>query len=352
MSPVKDCPEIEHTVIDPSTENRELVRKLSSARVTFLSQVLPAVRQVRAPLVGGYLWLLAGWLRWSESVPESSTADQNRYWHALARLVDEVGSVGAFAAVSVAAYLIGSLVSEGIGFAIRHFGELDTDEMEQAREIWEAKYAAEVPIRLLAEAELRFNVALPLLIVTVVLPPTAWTLALLALVLALTTHGIWLLRTARLKWRIASRISRIDLDGGETGDGSARADEEGVESSLDAQPSLNDALDKLRELGPNAKLSAEAISQSDMMPAEGIRLTNPGPGSARRVSLLDGDNQDLPYFPRGTFPIDELPAGTDIRLPFKGDSTPTTTNLEFWLTWEDKHGSQRKLQKVRVGGFF
>ena len=320
--------------------------------MTFLSQILPAVRQVRAPVVGGYLWLLAGWLRWSESVPEPANAQENRYWHAMARLVDELGAVGAFAAVSVTAYLVGSLVAEGISLAIRQFGHLDTDEMEQAREIWEAKYAADVSIRLLAEAELRFNVAIPLLVVMAVLPPTAWTIALLLFVLALAAHGVWLLRTARLKWDIASRISRIDVGDGDglEPDGPDQAGAEHTAASDDGPSSLSGALDKLRELSPNAKLSAVALRQDEIMPAQGIRVTNPGPGSARRVSLLDGDDRELPYFPRGTFPIDELPAGTDLALQFKGDRVPTAGELEFWLTWEDKHGSQRKPQKVRIAG--
>lgn len=307
--------------------------------MTLLSQILPAFRQVRAPLVGGYLWLLAAWLHWSESVPTAGRHGGDRYWRAMERLIAQLGAAGTLAAVSVAAYLVGSVVAEIVSWAIRRRTGLDSDEMEQAREIWEAKYAAEVPIRLLAEAELRFNVAVPLIAVMFVLRPTLLTLAIVGLILVMIVHGRWLLRAARVKWDLAARISRID------------AAHQPEDADTDDPPArLNDALDKLRELSPNAKLSAEAVRSSEMFPAEGIRVTNPGPGSARRVVLLDGDSQELKYFDRGTFPIDELPAGTDIRLSFRTDHYPTASHLEFWLTWEDKHGSQRKLIKTRVGG--
>lgn len=337
--------------------------------MTLLSQLLPAVRQIRAPLVGGYLWLLAGWLRWAKSVPDSTDSDPGRYWEAVRRIVDELGDLGSLAAVSVAAYLLGSLVSEAIGQTVRHFAELDIDEMEQVREVWEAKYAAETPIRLFAEAELRLNIAPPLVAITLVLPPSLLSFALLTAVATLAMHGLWLLNRARTKWETALRISRIDTGEhleaeaqghGETATrGSLVAKDDGPNHSpsahapeTDTPPKLEDALDKLRELSPNAKVSAHALREGEFSMASGIQIVNTGPGAARRVSILDGDDAEVRFFKRGTFPIDELPAGTQIKIPFSYDTRPTTSELEFWLTWEDKHGSQRKLRKLDLAGHY
>lgn len=310
--------------------------------VTLLSQILPALRQVRAPLVGGYLWLLAAWLHWSESVPAAGSRGDDRYWRAMERLSSQLGAAGTLAAVSIAAYLVGSVVSEVVSWAIRLSTGLDSDEMEQAREIWQAKYAAEVPMRLLAEAELRFNVAVPLLAIMLVLRPTLLTLLLLGLILLMATHGWWLLRSAMVKWDLATRISRIDATD------STRQVKDADADDL-PRPGLHEALDELSQLAPNAQLSAEPFGESEMFPADGIRVTNPGPGSARQVVLLDGDNQELAYFDRGTFPIAELPPGTDVRLPFR--KRPSASQLQFWLVWEDRHGSQRELVRARVGGY-
>jgi hypothetical protein len=83
--------------------------------VNTLFSLLPGLRELRAPLIGGYLWLSAAWLVWGQSVPTSGTdSTYSRLWE----LINALGPVGDAAAVSVVAYLLGSLV-QSVVLAVR-----------------------------------------------------------------------------------------------------------------------------------------------------------------------------------------------------------------------------------------
>jgi hypothetical protein len=89
--------------------------------VNFLSQLLPGFRHVRAPLISGYLWLLAAWLLFADDLPRQH--DSPVYGRA-GELADAIGPVGVALVVSVAAYLVGSLVQFGLsslGFWLSRF---------------------------------------------------------------------------------------------------------------------------------------------------------------------------------------------------------------------------------------
>ena len=72
-----------------------------------LANLLPGVRELRSPLVAGYLWLLFAWLRWDEAVPTRGHAQGT--WHELYSAADTVGAIGIVIAASFLAYLVGSL---------------------------------------------------------------------------------------------------------------------------------------------------------------------------------------------------------------------------------------------------
>jgi len=75
-----------------------------------LSNVLPGLRELRGPLIAGYLWLIVAWLLVSPDVHARPEAG------ALGTLYDpgvEVGPIGIFVAVSVAAYLLGAVSQSG-----------------------------------------------------------------------------------------------------------------------------------------------------------------------------------------------------------------------------------------------
>jgi hypothetical protein len=72
-----------------------------------LSTLLPGIRELRAPLAAGYVWLLAAWIAFESRVPEADEAIGLAA--ALYRLNDAVSGFGLAIVASFAAYLIGSL---------------------------------------------------------------------------------------------------------------------------------------------------------------------------------------------------------------------------------------------------
>ena len=77
-----------------------------------LSNVLPGLREVRAPLTAGYIWLIAAWLLFHSSIPTEQEA-RGGPLEPFFDLGGVVSSFGFTVVLSVLAYLIGSL-SEGV----------------------------------------------------------------------------------------------------------------------------------------------------------------------------------------------------------------------------------------------
>jgi hypothetical protein len=80
---------------------------LGNAVGAMLSTLLPGIRQLRAPLAAGYVWLIAAWIAFESRVPEEDEA--TGLAAALYRLNDAVSGFGLAVVASFAAYLIGSL---------------------------------------------------------------------------------------------------------------------------------------------------------------------------------------------------------------------------------------------------
>jgi hypothetical protein len=76
-----------------------------------LLNLLPGLRELRAPLLAGYTWLMASYIAFEPSV--SSKTAQTGIWHILDHLRTEIGAVGTGVALSVLAYLLGA-VSQGM----------------------------------------------------------------------------------------------------------------------------------------------------------------------------------------------------------------------------------------------
>lgn len=76
--------------------------------MTFFSSFLPGFREIRGPVVGGYLWLLFIWLL--ADLPPGTSGDEDLYKQVVS-LVEGIGPFGQAVAASVAAYLIGSVTS-------------------------------------------------------------------------------------------------------------------------------------------------------------------------------------------------------------------------------------------------
>src|SRR6185437_6366160 len=74
---------------------------------SMLTSLLPGIRELRAPLAAGYLWLAAVWILFAHDVPARHDADGA--WADAYRFVDAASVFGLAAAISFAAYLIGTL---------------------------------------------------------------------------------------------------------------------------------------------------------------------------------------------------------------------------------------------------
>jgi hypothetical protein len=72
-----------------------------------LTSLLPGLRELRAPLAAGYIWLLAGWIAFESRVADRD--DATEVLRSLYRLDDALSGVGLFAAATFVAYLVGSL---------------------------------------------------------------------------------------------------------------------------------------------------------------------------------------------------------------------------------------------------
>jgi hypothetical protein len=75
-----------------------------------LASLLPGLRDVRTPLVVGYLWLIFAWLMWGDLIPEQRPAGDG----AIARLFDLsdfLGSTALIASISFVAYVLGAVLT-------------------------------------------------------------------------------------------------------------------------------------------------------------------------------------------------------------------------------------------------
>jgi hypothetical protein len=75
--------------------------------LNLITQLLPGLRDIRGPLIAGYLWLFTAWLLFAGLLPKRG--DAGVYAHAF-EAGNALGRVGLLTAVSVGAYLIGSLI--------------------------------------------------------------------------------------------------------------------------------------------------------------------------------------------------------------------------------------------------
>jgi len=75
--------------------------------MSFLTTLLPGLRDLRAPLAAGYLWLVATWLAFAQRIPTEKSAEG--VWNDIYRLGQIAGRPGALAASAFAAYLLGIL---------------------------------------------------------------------------------------------------------------------------------------------------------------------------------------------------------------------------------------------------
>jgi hypothetical protein len=76
--------------------------------LNLLASAIPGLRDLRAPLVAGYFWLLVAWLALDPSTPLAQHADPG-VARSLVDLAEAVGPAATAAGVSVVAYVVGAL---------------------------------------------------------------------------------------------------------------------------------------------------------------------------------------------------------------------------------------------------
>lgn len=74
-----------------------------------LSNALPGFRDLRGPVIAGYMWLLFAWIL---TTPDLDTRPNGGVAEAFYNLGEHISRVGIIVAVSVAAYLVGSISQE------------------------------------------------------------------------------------------------------------------------------------------------------------------------------------------------------------------------------------------------
>lgn len=72
-----------------------------------VAALLPGLRDLRAPLAAGYVWLLALYIAFESSIPTEAQA--TGVWQSILRLHGAVGSFGVGVALTFVAYLLGSI---------------------------------------------------------------------------------------------------------------------------------------------------------------------------------------------------------------------------------------------------
>jgi hypothetical protein len=103
--------------------------------MSLFSSLIPGVREVRAPLAAGYLWLVCAWLLLE---PHAPSAEDDRIYGRMAELADAVGPIGRALAISVVAYLIGSLLQMWIRRVwIRFDKDLDAVGIDEHERLFE-----------------------------------------------------------------------------------------------------------------------------------------------------------------------------------------------------------------------
>lgn len=276
--------------------------------MNLLSELIPAIREIRAPLVGGYLWLFAIWLKFGAHVPVSTEISPNTVWDNLHRLSGVAGAFSAVVILSVAAYLLGALVGELLNaiFTWRlDFDEYALDNL--AASVPDARYLVELASRAYAEAQLRAHVALPLAAIAFILP--GWWAHILTFLAAalLTIHAMVYLGRAKIRHHLATTLAERRQQDATLGDRRAN----------------------------RAEVRARVQRRDDQRV---LTITNAGPGIARAINIRTAEGQLPSFIVDGYFPIEELRPGdaVDVLLSI---TFGIAQSSKVVLSWEDNNGA-------------
>jgi hypothetical protein len=84
-----------------------------------LASLLPGIRDLRAPLAGGMLWLVFGWFLLHALADDAYALAAEWPWSSFTPLFSDIGAGGIIVAASFAAYVIGATVVDPVNSWIR-----------------------------------------------------------------------------------------------------------------------------------------------------------------------------------------------------------------------------------------
>ena len=274
--------------------------------MNLLSYLVPAIREVRAPLIGGYAWLLSVWMWFEGEVPEQSEQISTQ-WEALYRLNDVVGTVGVGAALSVAAYLVGSFIGEVIDVLTGKAFNINVERIEAVgQSLPDQRYRTERISGLLSEAQLRFQVSVPLATLALALKPLPG-LILIALAVMLGCHALVLASRARLRWMgLRGEMAQLDTE---------------------------------RKVGGRVDLRSDVAIMFNK--GDELRILNRGPSTVRDLNLEEV-GEDKTLVP-GQLPIPELRSGDEVLLHLDRN-LPRQSRIQLRATWVDGSGERMEIK--------
>jgi hypothetical protein len=290
--------------------------------VNFLGYIIPAIREIRAPLVGGYLWLLAAWLNFGDWVPESVDTSGDSPWRQLTRLDSALGATGLLVAVSVAAVLIGSLVGELITVVTARWEQPDALGSIGAS-VPEAEYVADRATATYWEGEFRLHVALPLALVGLSLllrGEVGIGGAVLVFAGAFGWHGFRLLN----RWKRQAEAVR----------------------TLVAK--RQEALSGAELSGRRAELRV-TTSSPDPNGVARLLVQNRGPAMARDVYIVDPDSEvgaPPAFILKGFLPVEEIEPGDEVAIPVALTLADPPVS-QILLRWIDSTGENERELTLR-----
>jgi hypothetical protein len=91
---------------------QNLTKRIGSYEAIVLANLLPGIRELRAPLACGYLWLITLWIIFFPRLPQSGDQAKGGLG-SLYELGSAITNVGVGVAISFAAYVVG-LLSNGL----------------------------------------------------------------------------------------------------------------------------------------------------------------------------------------------------------------------------------------------
>ncbi len=239
-----------------------------------IGRIVPAIRETRVPLISGYAWLLAGWLAVTTFTDIETTLNGPQEpvslgW-ALARAFDPLEGFGAGVALTVTAFILGSLIGFLWDLVLRPVDE---------------RALRERATRHYTEAQLRLQLAAPALTAVIALAGrSVWYLIGLLVPTLLVSHG-WALWLQARQQPMRADLRNADLSSAYLGRANfAHADLTGA-NLLGAD--LNHA--DLHEVA--AGLTVEQLRQARDL--TGVRLSRVRiPGDLGRVRLQKADLSD------------------------------------------------------------